>query len=124
MERVGDILEVEARKRGLNERLVLALLDAAFGRRIRNSTYRAIAGISNEVASKDLKTLVNEGLLVPVGERRGRVYIGSDWLRSLRPKRTALISLQDPFAQHTESSANSNQLDLLQEPPQKAARTR
>jgi Fic family protein len=120
MERVGDILEVEARKRGLNERVVLALLDAAFGRRIRNSTYRAIASISNEVASKDLKALVDEGLLLPLGERRGRVYVGSEWLRSLRPKRTALISLQDPFAQHTESSANSSQIDFIKQSAEKA----
>jgi Fic family protein len=115
MERVGDILEVEARRRGLNERVVLALLDAAFGHRVRNSTYRAIADVSNEVASKDLKALVDQKLLIPVGERRGRVYVGSEWLRSLRPKRTALISLQDPFAQHTESSVSSSQMDFIQQ---------
>jgi Fic family protein len=115
MERVGNILENEVERRGLNERMVLALLDAAFGRRIRNSTYRAIAGISNEVASKDLKTLVDQQLLIPLGERRGRIYVGSEWLRSLRPKHLPASTLLDPFSANVEITPTSGQLDFLQE---------
>jgi hypothetical protein len=48
------MVEVEIKSRGLNERTLFVLVDAATGYRMRNAIYRATAGISDEVASKDL----------------------------------------------------------------------
>ncbi len=68
-------VEEEARRRGLPERTHFAMADAASRLKVRNATYRRAAGDINEhLASRDLKLLVDEGLLVAEGERRGRVY--------------------------------------------------
>ena len=68
-----------------------------FGHRIRNSTYRAIAEITDEVASKDLRSLVVHNLLVPEGERRGRVYAAGEWLKKVRAQTRETRSVTDPF---------------------------
>ena len=49
-------------------------MDAAFGYKVRNRRYREDAGISDVVASRDLKRLTEAGLLDAVGEKRGRYY--------------------------------------------------
>jgi Fic family protein len=85
-ERVWSELETMVRSLGLPERLIFALSDATFGYRIRNATYRTVAEISESLASRDLKLLVENGLLVPDGEKRGRVYVASDKLRILRER--------------------------------------
>ena len=70
-----NYIEEEARRRGLPERVQFAMADAAGRLRVRNATYRRAAGDINEhLASRDLKLLVDQGLLVAEGERRGRVY--------------------------------------------------
>jgi hypothetical protein len=51
----------------LPERTALGLLEAASGGRIRNASYRVSADVSNNLASRDLKLLVDAGLLVPEG---------------------------------------------------------
>ena len=58
--------------------------NAAFGFRVRNATYRTAAEISDPLASRDLRALVDAGLLVPHGERRGRHYLASEWLKNAR----------------------------------------
>lgn len=40
--------------------------------------------IDAQTAGRDLRTLVNRGLLEPRGETRGRSYLGSDTLRAHR----------------------------------------
>lgn len=77
-------LEAELKKRHLNERLIYALYEAAIGFRVRSSRYRMAAEVSNQVASGDLRALVQQGLLVPKGEKRGRVYIASKTLIEIR----------------------------------------
>jgi Fic family protein len=72
-----EALEAEASRRGLSERTIAALFNAALGYRIRNATYRAQADVSELVASRDLRALVEAGLLEPRGERRGRFYLRS-----------------------------------------------
>ena len=62
---------------GLAERSTMALLHAAFGGMVRNASYRVSADISNNLASRDLKALVDANLLVAKGERRGRFYVAS-----------------------------------------------
>lgn len=87
MSRLWEALEAFVFRRQLPERTLLALADAAMGFRVRNSSYRAAAEVSENVASRDLKLLVDAGLLLAHGERRGRSYIASDEIQSIR-KRT------------------------------------
>jgi Fic family protein len=85
-ERVWSELEEMIRSRRLPDRTIHALSDATFGYKVRNATYRSAADISETVASRDLRLLVESGLLAPAGEKRGRVYVTSDTLRSLRAR--------------------------------------
>lgn len=96
-ERLWNALEAELKRRGLNERLLMALSDAAVGYRVRNSTYRRAAEVSEQVASRDLALLVGQGLLIAQGERRGRFYLASDWLRQARSSIRSPKVISDPF---------------------------
>lgn len=75
---------------GLPERCAAGLMDAAYGLRIRRGSYLSTAqgvvgeDISEQTASRDLKTMVSLGLLEPVGERRARYYLAGDEARRLR----------------------------------------
>jgi hypothetical protein len=82
-ERLWHRLDEEATRAHLPERVVVALFDAAMGFRVRNATYRHMADTSEQVASRDLKLLVDAGLLLPTGQGRGRHYVGSRELRSI-----------------------------------------
>lgn len=99
----ADLVEA----RSLPERSTGPLLDAAGGLRVRNPSYRAVVEstaaeeISELTASRDLKALVDAGLLTPVGANRARHYVAAAPLRALReaiqatrPPREAF----DPFA--------------------------
>jgi Fic family protein len=97
-------LEGITQRLSLPERIIPAMYDAAQGLRVRNATYRAMQEeeeISDQVASRDLRALVDAGLFVPSGERRGRIYTGSDELqsiwRTIRAKRPPR-GTDDPFA--------------------------
>ena len=84
----------------------MALYDAAYGMRIRNATYRAVfddgpEAITDATATRDLKQLVDAGLFLPKGVKRGRFYVPSEDLREVmaavhaaRPARDE----SDPFA--------------------------
>lgn len=85
-ERVWDELEAVIRSRSLPGRVITALSDATFGHSIRNATYRSAAGINDQLASRDLRLLVKAGLVVPTGEKRGRVYVASDVLKAIRQR--------------------------------------
>jgi hypothetical protein len=87
--------------------MALALTQAAFGRRVRNSSYRVSADISKNLASRDLKELVDAGLLVPEGEKRGRQYGPSQVIVDIRERNRLRRSDDDPFA-----SADENQPSL------------
>ncbi|MGB2710953.1 MAG: Fic family protein [Conexibacter sp.] len=74
---------------GLPERATGALIDVSLGLRVRNASYRRLAEttngetISELSASRDLKAMVDAGLLQPIGERRGRYYVASQPVREL-----------------------------------------
>lgn len=100
----------------LPERALNALMDAAQGLRIRRAGYIATVRLADGeeiaplTATRDLKELVDAGLLVPSGERRARVYVGSERMRGIwegirasRPPRAE----EDPF----ELSSAQLQLD-------------
>lgn len=98
IERIWTIIEMDIKRRGMNERVVLSLIDATLGLRIRNSMYRITAETSDEVASKDLRRLVQEKLLVPKGERRGRYYVAGDWLKQVGLQAREIKIVTDPFS--------------------------
>lgn len=84
---VGSVwtdVETEIKRLGLPERVGYAVAEAAMGFTVRNSTYRSIAEVSENLASRDLKTLVAQGLLVAEGERRGRLYKASEQIAAMR----------------------------------------
>jgi Fic family protein len=91
----------------LPERCAAGLMDATLGMRIRRKIYRssseAATGeeISDLTASRDLKSMVDAGLLEAVGERRARYYLAGETLRHLREEirsRRTPESSDDPFA--------------------------
>lgn len=98
MSRIWERLEATVKQRGLPERMILALTDAALGYRIRNPRYRSVAEVSDQVASRDLKKLVDAGLLVAQGAARGRCYTASDVIKQIREECREAKILDDPFA--------------------------
>lgn len=95
-----------AEHNGLPERCAAALMDTASGLRIRRGSYLSSAQdavgeeISEQSASRDLKSMVDLDLLQAVGERRARYYLAGvqprqvlDRIRAERPPREA----DDPF---------------------------
>jgi len=84
---------------GLPERTTMALIEAGFGLRVRNASYRAGVDISNNLASRDLKGLVDAGLLIPEGEKRGRDYLAGPLVRSIRDSMRIPKDNEDPFAE-------------------------
>ncbi len=96
--RIWDQLEVEVQQRGLPDRVILALADAAIGLNVRNSTYRTAAIISDNLASRDLKQLCDAGLLKAEGEKRGRVYTAGLPVVAIRTRAAeARGEVPDPF---------------------------
>ena len=71
-------------KHGLPERAIGALVEGAYGFRVTHAAYKHIvdytAGeeISSLTASRDLRAMVDAKLLKPVGQTRGRYYLGAD----------------------------------------------
>ena len=99
-DRLWGELELETGRRGLPNRVLFALSDAAVGLEVTASMYKPVAEVSGQVASRDLKILVDEGLLVPKGERRGRSYTASPALKAIRVKtREPRGHSEDPFAE-------------------------
>lgn len=98
MGRLWDELEQQIQNRKLPERTIFALAEAATGRKVRNATYRPIAEVSENLASRDLTELVASGLLVPYGEKRGRYYLASDLIKEIRARtREPRSEPEDPF---------------------------
>jgi len=94
-------------KQGLPERCAAGLMDATVGVRIRRKIYRSSVEvamaeeISDLTASRDLKAMVDTGLMNAVGERRGRYYLAGETLMRLREQvrsERSPKSADDPFA--------------------------
>ncbi|MEP7011104.1 MAG: Fic family protein [Acidobacteriota bacterium] len=98
IQQLWDTLEREIATKKLPERTIFALADAAQGLRVRNATYRPIAEVSENLASRDLKALVEHGFLEPAGEKRGRFYLASPSLSAIRVKSRVSKRVPDPFA--------------------------
>lgn len=81
-ERIWLELERLRTTRHLHERTMAAIFDAAIGLRIRNGSYRAQLRdwreeVSNQVATSDLKLMVDSGLLAKHGHKRGTYYVAA-----------------------------------------------
>jgi len=98
-QRVWTEIEHVIRMKGVPERSITALFDAAFGYRIKRTHYINSTGVSEQVASRDLKILVDLGLLVAEGETRGRIYDASPGLRGIYLRNYESRSNADPFTQ-------------------------
>lgn len=110
--RLWEALEEEVKRRKVPSRAINALMDAATGRRVRNTLYRKDAEISFQVAKRDLRVLVDQGLLTPQGEKRARTYVASAYLRGLWRKMRIDKNIEDPFgegAARTELSSPADQ---------------
>ena len=81
--RVWEQISKITKELGMPERIEGPLIDATFGYRVKNNKYRAEAGISEVVASRDFKKLTEAGYLVPIGDKRGRYYESSDKLKQI-----------------------------------------
>lgn len=101
-----NAIERLVQDRGLPERSIPALFNASMGYRVRNATYRTLAeDVSELVASRDLRTLVDAGILKPEGGGRGRTYFRTDELarleKSIRIERPQ--DQADPFEVASEA---------------------
>ena len=97
LNRLWDELEVLLRDMALAERMIFALADAAMGLKVRNATYRSPAEVSDNLASRDLKALVERGLLIPDGNARARAYVASDVLHKIRVRTREPKKMIDPI---------------------------
>ena len=105
-ERLWTSLESLVRAKGLPERSIPALFDATNGYRLRRSTYTAALRdngdeVSDQTATRDLKTLVDAGFLTAQGDKRGRVYTAAEPLIQIGSEARAsrhAERLEDPFA--------------------------
>jgi Fic family protein len=98
-------------KKGYPERFIYAMFDATVGFAIRNAMYRSVAEVSENAASRDLKTLVDDGFLVADGDGRGRTYRRARLLHEIRqktrePKDSSFV---DPFTETDQLSLGLTQ---------------
>ena len=98
-QRVWNEIEQIMHRMGLNDRGLPVLVDAAFGYKIRRSHYLNAAEVSEQVASRDLKAIVDSGLLLGEGETRGRIYSASTRLREIYIRNYERRTEVDPFQQ-------------------------
>ena len=98
-QRVWNEIEQIMRKHNLNDRGLPVLVDAAFGYKIRRTHYMNAAEVSEQVASRDLRIIVDSGLLTTEGETRGRIYSASPSLREIYLRNYERRTDVDPFLQ-------------------------
>jgi Fic family protein len=87
----GACTEV-AEARGLTDRTIGALVEAAYGFRLTNATYKKLVElttgetVSSLTTSRDLRALVDAKLVEPIGQTRGRYYVGRASLLELQAR--------------------------------------
>jgi len=92
-------LEIEKLRKAhdLLERCESPLMDASFGYRVRNQHHREENQLSEVAAGRDLKRLSELGLLIPVGEKRGRYYIAGAILREIWERSMDRTKAANPY---------------------------
>ena len=96
-ERVWSEADKMGKQKNLPERTLQVVADAIFGLKVKNATYRVFTGISENLASRDLKQLVDKGILVPSGEKRGRFYEPSPKMKEIRKATWQKFKLPELF---------------------------
>lgn len=102
LDRIAEHLD-EAVDRGLAPARALPALELAYsGWTVRNATYRELAEVSTQTASRELNALVGAGLLRRHGAKRGTWYTPSGdqagWLEDLRAQAQGMIDTSaDPY---------------------------
>lgn len=88
-ELVSSFVDDLCSDKGVPERMLLAVEYVMSGRILTNTIYRTVveSEVSTNVASRDLKTLVDAGILEKVGDKRGARYLP---VRQLRDEVVAL----------------------------------
>jgi len=91
-ERLYAACAATAEQHGLPDRTTGVLVEAAYGFRLTHSTYKLLvdltAGetVSTLTTSRDLRALVDAKLLKPIGQTRGRYYVGEPNLLTERER--------------------------------------
>jgi Fic family protein len=111
MRRVWEGLVELIKREGLPERCDLALVDAAYGLRLRRPQYVRAANVTEFVASRDLKRLTDAGVLIPKGEKRGRYYVASKEVRQIYEAVKDDAMAPDPY-EIIETTVGRRQLTL------------
>jgi Fic family protein len=97
LDKIWQAADKMATEKSLPERSLQAIADAIMGLKIKNATYRNYTGVSENLASRDLKMLVDKRVLVPAGEKRGRYYQPTPKLVELRKQLFTPFKMPDPF---------------------------
>lgn len=97
IERAWEEISKIMRLKSLNDRLGNALLDATFGYQVRSGAYQKENEVSDVVASRDLRRACEIGLLMPVGEKRGRYYEAGKTLREILGRVRTDDKAPDPY---------------------------
>ena len=95
--RAGAEIAKLMKSHGLNERMETSLLNATFGYEVRSATYQKDNDVSDVVASRDLRRLCELGMLLPVGEKRGRFYVAGDTLKEIFSRVSEDTKARDPY---------------------------
>ena len=90
-ELMWEAVEPLMERNRLPRRTMFALFDASIGLRIRNSSYRANLAdadepVSHQVATTDLRAMVEAGLLEQMGKKRGTYYVAGAPIVEIRER--------------------------------------
>lgn len=109
-QRYWMVAERKVERARLPERCVAPVAHSVSGFAIRNATYRTMEEVNEATASKDLKALVDAGILQPHGEKRGRYYTLVQRLREEHAQikksvRSQIKIDEDPYAMARRNGA-------------------
>ncbi|MCL2090692.1 MAG: Fic family protein [Micrococcales bacterium] len=96
-ELLDALLTTELAHHHLPDRTLDALYTATLGFRLRRSPYASQTGTDSRTASRDLKALVDAGLLRPVGATKGRHYVLGPQLDAVRTEVGPDDPVTDPY---------------------------
>jgi len=88
-----------ADRKGLDERTISALYEAAAAGRVRRARFEHSEDLSLQQAQRDLRDLVTAGILAPVGRTRARFYQpGEAFPQDVLEFAATPVTLDDPYA--------------------------
>ena len=96
-QRTYEVLDDVLTARRIPDRALDALYTALLGFRLRRPTYVEQTGVDERTASRDLRALSDAGLLLAVGETKGRHYVAGEALRDVGRALGPSAPLEDPY---------------------------